>query len=142
MDNNIETATSKNIFGKNIPKPVQKGTLIGAGIGAFTQSAFTYLIRPSKFLLSKDEFTRSAIENAKQLGADENALNEAVKNIDIDSSYKSYLAQVSQGMKQFKKQAVASVAKSAVIVGAIGAVIGLIVHHVKNSKAKVQQQDK
>ena len=125
----------RNLFNKNIPASVEKGSLIGIGIGAISQLGMCLLFMPKE---NKDTFEKSILNNAER-HAKESGVNvdEYLKTVKerIPKLWETYKTNA----KNYKNQIPAIVIKSAGILGVIGAGIGLIVHLVKNSKAKKEQ---
>lgn len=138
MTDSVTNTASTNMYGKTLPKPAEKGFLIGAGIGAVGQAAFSYSMLKS--CPTKDEFIKKGVEEVKA--------NCLARNISADKAIEMFKNSADENYKficekfaSAKKQIPGTIGKSAAIVGVVGAAIGLVIGLVKNSKAEQQIQE-
>ena len=140
MTTSVDNNQSQNVFGKAVPSQISKGALIGAGVGAAVQGAWSGIVGKSLLTApSKDEFLKQGIEEATKICKDkpkelfEKVVNDLKTN--LDGNYERFLEHFKESKSEFFKQLPKAIGQSALIVGGIGAAIGGIVYLVKKAKA-------
>lgn len=134
----VNTNGAQNVSEKKKMDPALKGALIGGGIGAATQGAWSaYIFKDAKNMIgTQDTFIKNAVDEVsasfKDLGikAPDGAIAKATEN------GKEAFKRAQNTLSQIKKAIPKHIAISALVIGGIGAGIGLIVKAVKNNKAE------